>query len=108
MAKANTRVQELRFRVSIKNKEILKTVIDRILEGSIMLTNRELLTLSPDLRKRVRELVVTRQILEAGEKVVSRSSRMVKVVADCVEGDKAKELDDEIEMRSEEVFLQRG
>ena len=89
----------------IKDKGILKVVIDRILKGSIMLTNRELLTLSPDLRKGVRELVATRQILEVREKVVSRSSRMVRVVTDCVEGDKTEEPDNEIEIRSAEVFL---
>ena len=70
-----------------------------------MLTNRELLALSPDLRKGVRELVATRQILKAREKVVSKSSRMVRVVADCVKGDKTKEPDNEIEIKSEEVFL---
>ena len=98
----------MRFRALIKDEGILKAVIDRILEGSIMLTNRELLALSPDLRKGVRELVATRQILEAGGKVVSRSSRMVGVVTDCAEGDKTEEPDDEMEMRSEEVFLQGG
>ena len=95
----------MKFRVSIKDKGILKTVIDRILERSIMLTNRELLVLSLDLRKGVRELVTIKQILEAREKVVSRLSRMVRVVADCVKGDKTKELNDEIEMRSKKVFL---
>ena len=32
---------------------------------------------------------------------------MVRVVTDCVKGDKAKESDNEIEIKSEEVFLQR-
>ena len=107
MAKANTEVQELRFRVLIENKRILKTVIDRILEGSITLTNRELLTLLLDLRKGVRELVAIRQILKVREKVVSRLSRIVRVVTDCVKEDKAKELNNEIEIKSEKVFLQR-
>ena len=95
----------MRFRVLIKDEGILKTVMDRILEGSIMLTNRELLTLLLDLRKRVRELVAIKQILEVREKVVSRLSRMVEVVTDCVKENEAKELDNEIEIRSEEVFL---
>ena len=44
--KANARVQESRFRVLIKDEEILKVIMDRILKESIMLTNRELFTVT--------------------------------------------------------------
>ena len=70
--------------------------------------NRELLALLLDLQKRVRELVVTKQVLEAGGKAVSRLSKLVRVAADCVEESKTEEPDNEIEMRREEVFLQGG
>ena len=43
-----------------------------------------------------------------GSKAVSRLSRLVRVTVDCVEESKTEESDDEIEMRGEEVFLQRG
>ena len=67
--------------------------------------NRELLALSLDLQKGVRELVATKQVLEAGGKAVSGLSRLVRVTADCMEESKTEEPDDEIEMRGEEVFL---
>ena len=56
----------------------------------------------------MRELVATKQVLEAGGKTVSRLNRLVRVVTDCMKESKTKELDDEMEMRGEEVFLQGG
>lgn len=60
---------QYRFQTPAEDKQLLKSVLERSLEGSVVVTQRELLAISPEARKHMKELTTTKRVLVGSAEV---------------------------------------
>ena len=53
---------QFRYQAPIEDRRIAPSVIDKVLDVPITITNRELLALAPDIRRQIKELTTTKRI----------------------------------------------
>ena len=79
---------DFHYKCPIEDKADAKKVLDRILNVSIPVTARELLSLSPDVRKQVKESTMTKKVKAAAFVGVDPISHFLNSLnaCDCHEG----------------------